>query len=299
MPPNDPLFDNTPAPVAPAPPEPDLGSTGMPEGGLTNGTPNGEVNEPGGGNLSLNDIQSAVQTALQPYQDRVANLEAENRQLREATTTMVPDPDPVPEGDFYSRMAADPEAAIGAIVKDQFKTLAPLISNLHTTAHQAHVAGHANEIDTQFGAGTWREEFAPVLEARFAEMGRNDPTSIISPDIIQREVSALKGHKFDTLIERRDASRTSAAEAAEKEREDLTAHIVNSTGMVGGVRAGGGRTRELTQDEKDYVSLRAGATGETVDPHALRANMDLRGTGASGGTSLEAWRAAKAAKEGK
>jgi hypothetical protein len=275
-PPDDSPYGNAPAPIPPSPPAAPLADPGpglpTPPPGGPNGNPPAAPAPPSGPATGppAEAIQAAVQSALGPIQSELTALREENTALREGLTPPAAPPASAPasEDDFTQSLLTDPRGAVTSVVKDVFSQLAPFFNELSGTAHEAILEGHRGAIDTEFGPGTFQEEFTPILEKRFDTARKDNPALLASREWINSEINGIKGFKMNGLVERRSKAATARTEAERAEAERLLTHF-NATNLTGGVRPGGDKPREPTPAEQAYLEARANS-GHPTDLESLR-----------------------------
>ena len=187
-----------------------------------------------------------------------------------------------------SEFLTNPEAAIRAIserIADERvqSQVAPLLSQLVNQSHTTIVSEQKAEVDQQFGIGTWDREFATELNPMFDRVRKDSPSQLGNRDAITKAVQAVKGAKFDTLVEARQGAHTRAAEA-EKEEQSRALEFVRSN-LSGGISrtVGGGA---LTEETRDFIEKQFRATGNKIDEKELSAAL-------SSGPTLAEWKAAQ------
>lgn len=290
--PDDPMFSG-PAPSAI---DPNVQIPGDPE--VSPGNGEADAGDP----VQVQAIQEAVAAVVGPMQSslqsRIDDLEGMNRDLQSRLETrQTPEPviDPSNE-EFYNEFATDPQGTLKKQIESQLndglRQMAPLLQQHNAAAHNAYLAGHQQEIDREFGAGTYRDEFAPILEKRFDQMRQVDPTRLSDPEWLSTEVNGVKGFKFDTLLGRRTSHAEKSEEARTAEVQQMAEHLLNNTALSGGLTPpSSSNTREPTAEEQNYLELQA-RQGIVRDPADLR-------TAVTSGNTLAEYRAAKTKAEEK
>jgi hypothetical protein len=165
------------------------------------------------------------------------------------------------------------------------ESIAPLLSQMVAQNHSNVVESQRSRIDSEFGEGAWESHFAPELNPMFDRVRKDNPSQLGNADAIQRAVDAVKGAKFETLVEARNASATAREQSEEAKREEML-EIVRSN-LTGGISRGGGKS-VLTNEMKDFMEKEFRATGVKPDENAFLA-------AATSGSTLEDWQAAQAA----
>jgi hypothetical protein len=213
--------------------------------------------------------------ALAPVQTELTALREENAALRAAAE---PPAAPVPAGDddFTQTLLNDPKGAVTGVVKEVVGGIAPLLNELAGTAQEAILEGHRGAIDTEFGTGTFHEEFMPVLQSRFDTARKENPSLLTSREWINSEINGIKGFKMNNLVERRGKAATARTETERAEAERLISQL-NATNLTGGTRPATERPREPTPAEQEYLdSLAKG--GQSKNLETLRKSQDSGST---------------------
>jgi hypothetical protein len=245
-----------------------------PEPASGNGTP------AAGETLTIEAIQTAVAAAMSPLQSQLDSANEQNERLQEQVNGLQNPNVPVTgeETDFYTRFAEDPKAAVTSIVSEVIRPLAPVLQNHNDAAHSAYLEGQRSTIDAEFGTGTFEQEFMPVLSKQFDNARKSDPSQLANQQYIANAVNSLKGFKFNELVDRRSENVTKTQETKDAELKSMTEHLLNTTGLSGGLRSAGVNTpREISAAEEEYLTLQA-RVGIVKDPKDFESAINTGNT---------------------
>lgn len=216
-----------------------------------------------------------------PDDGRVERLEATVNKLVGTLTDLANQPAPVPAappaprpspGDLLSELASDPEKVVSRIAQETAdrvvnQNLAPVVMQTLDVAAQQLLNGHANQVDAQFGAGTWDEMFRPQLEQDLARLKGVNPRALADPGTVEALVNRLYGGaNFTKLIDRRDAHKTALSETEKAGIQKIISHLPQ--GGVPRLRGAGGND-EIPADVEQFIRETDAATGTTTDRKAF------------------------------
>jgi len=196
------------------------------------------------------------------------------------------------EGDWNEKFYADPQNTIRQEIANETM---PVVSAAAKQLSELAIQNEQLKTDAKWGEGAWAKYFEPDLGPVFTELGRTNPAQLMNQPAIQNAIGTV-GYKYiDDLREHQSAAQVAATEGETAAVTKLTDAVVSRTNLTGGIRhsASEGKTT-LNPDQKDLLGLFQKETGETQDGDRL---ASIIGVSQDGGTSLEAWEAATAAKK--
>jgi len=278
MPPNDPMFD-------------------LPTDTKPDDTPTADTTKPEPG-VSADALREALSGITAPF---AAERETQQRTIDDMTQqiaelrSQVSQTETPAAGDFSEEFFADPEGLIKktaqSVVDERIMLLGPAIDGLANLGGTALYDRMMQDIDTEFGAGAWAEDFAPIIDQRIADERKTNPMVTTNIGWLQREVLAVKGMKMTDLVERQSKNATKSDEDKDAERRKIIDEFVNTTTMHGGVNfTAESRPKEPTQFEQEYLSSLK-KSGDDVNLEDLRRNLDC-------GSSLAEWQASQKSASG-
>lgn len=236
--------------------------------------------------IDAETLQNLVSQALEPHvaqhraeletmREQNESLQREITQMRSqpATPPLYAEPEtPTTSDESLSQFMADPNGfiaqAVSKAMDPKFQEfagqMAPIVGKFNELGQQTLTQYHRNDIDHEFGAGTFDETFQPLLTRRLkqeSEMGQ--PLRASDKDWMDSEMKAIKGHLFNDLSERRTAHQKSVADGAEQQTADLVSRVTTNLGPGGfGNNFFANEGDEPTSDQQAFLDSRSRAMGK-------------------------------------
>ena len=225
--------------------------------------PNGA--DPEGTPLTMEQGAEMVTQAMAPLADQLQRVGETLAQLQQNQPAAPVEPTMTgPAEDFLTRFSADPEAAVTEAATAPVKAIVPLISSLMNSAVGAFTGMEAAEIDHEFGPGAWKKHFDGPMTTIINNYRSQNAQALADRGTLTKEVNGLKGVLFNELVEFRENSRKTAAEAVETDNKKLVDGVLTQiprTNLTGGIRRTVGGAEEIPEGLEGYLADRARAIG--------------------------------------
>ena len=281
MPPEDELFPSSGESTPPAP-KPNGEPPPVPTPSVVTEEQLAEVLRPITQQLGgMTQTQSQLTETLRSLQDVVGRLGLTGREEQEAEDALDP-----------ATFLADPAGSVAKIARQVMDSglkeqVAPILSMGVEAIHNQAMEGMRNEIDSQWGSGTFEKEFLPELQPLIDRARRDAPSQLGDTGALRRTVDAVKGMKFERLVQLKKEHEEKQAAQREEERLDMQKFVTSNlpAGLVRTEKGGG-----LNEEGKAFLERIYRATGEQVNEKSFLASLNS-------GSTYEEWKAAQPEKK--
>jgi hypothetical protein len=193
----------------------------------------------------------------------------------------------VPEGEFWTKFAANPEGALDDRLN---KVAGPLIGQLADNQSQAHIEKFQTELDGAWGKGAYETIIKTDLDSIIKRALIQNPAAVLNREalrttmdaLVGRNVTALAGHKEKAQVTRGEHTTTEVEAAVQAA---LQKHGIDSTTLSGGIRRVSPVGDKLPDDLHEYLAGKLRDTGMKVDEKRAARMMGV-------GPSFAEWEAA-------